>query len=157
MKLGRTADAAAAVVALQKSLELDGEVPETHYALASLFAQSNETGRAEAAYREAIRLQPDYSAAHMNLAILLFQGNRAGEARPLRGGDPGSSRIRIGPLQFRPHADRPEPSGGSQVADGTGGAVRLVSGLEDARSRAAAAFRTPWQAVTRFRARWRNL
>ena len=83
LKLGRNADA---MTALQKSLELDAEVPETHYDLASVFAQqpdprSNDAGRAEASYREAIRLQPDYSAAHMNLAILLFQGNRAGEAR----------------------------------------------------------------------------
>ena len=82
LKLGRAGEA---TTSLQKSLELDAEVPETHYALASVAsqnpAQSNQTGRAEAAYREAIRLQPDYSAAHMNLAILLFQGNRAGEAR----------------------------------------------------------------------------
>jgi tetratricopeptide (TPR) repeat protein len=91
MKLGRTGEAvASSVIALQKSLELDPEVPETHYALASVFSQqtaqpgaagSNDNGRAEASYREAIRLQPDYSAAHMNLAILLFRGNRAGEAR----------------------------------------------------------------------------
>jgi len=79
MKLGRSGDA---VTALQESLERDAEVPETHYALASLFAQQlKDAGRAETAYLEAIRLQPDYSAAHMNLAILLFQGNRVGEAR----------------------------------------------------------------------------
>jgi predicted CXXCH cytochrome family protein len=89
LKLGRNGDAAvSSVVSLQKSLELDAEVPETHYALASAFLQlntrpqqSNNAERAEAAYREAIRLQPDYAAAHMNLAILLVQGNRAGEAR----------------------------------------------------------------------------
>jgi predicted CXXCH cytochrome family protein len=83
IKIGRTGDAAvvATVVALQKSLELDPEVPETHYAIASLFAQTDEIARAEASYREAIRLKPDYSAAHMNLAILLSRGSRAGEAR----------------------------------------------------------------------------
>lgn len=91
LKLGRSGEAVvSSVAALQKSLELDAEVPETHYALASAFslrtaqpgaAGSSDNARAEASYREAIRLQPDYSAAHMNLAILLFRGNRAGEAR----------------------------------------------------------------------------
>ena len=87
IKLGRSSEA---IDMLQRSLALDAEAPESHYALASLFSQqpaqppdprSNDSGRAEASYREAIRLQPDYSAAHVNLAILLFQGNRAGEAR----------------------------------------------------------------------------
>jgi tetratricopeptide (TPR) repeat protein len=71
MKLGRSTEAAAALV---KSLDLDPEVPESHYALATLRGD-------EASFREAIRLQPDYSAAHMNLAILLFRGNQAAEAR----------------------------------------------------------------------------
>jgi predicted CXXCH cytochrome family protein len=71
MKTGRSAEAAAS---LAKSIELDPEVPEAHYALATLQGD-------EASFREAIRLQPDYSAAHMNLAILLFRGNHANEAR----------------------------------------------------------------------------
>jgi Tfp pilus assembly protein PilF len=69
--------AAEARDALEKSLELDQESPETHYALATVL----DGERAEAEYREAIRLQPDYSAAHMNLAIMLFRGNRPEEAR----------------------------------------------------------------------------
>ncbi len=75
IKLGRPAEAEAA---LRKSLESDPEVPETHYALASLFAR--EPARAEASYREAIRLQPDYSAARMNLAIVLSRENLPAEA-----------------------------------------------------------------------------
>jgi Tfp pilus assembly protein PilF len=71
MKLGHSAQA---IAALKKSLELDPEVPEAHYALAGL------TGD-ESSYKEAIRLQPDYSAAHMNLAILLFQKNRPDQSR----------------------------------------------------------------------------
>jgi predicted CXXCH cytochrome family protein len=75
IKSSRPAEAEAA---LRKSLELDPEVPEAHYALASLFAQ--EPARAEASYREAIRLQPDYSAARMNLAIVLSRENLPAEA-----------------------------------------------------------------------------
>ena len=79
MKLDRDQEAEAA---LRKSLELDSEAPETHYALATLFITPimNQPGRAESSFREAIRLQPDYSAAHMNLAIVLFRENRPAEA-----------------------------------------------------------------------------
>ncbi len=85
LKLGALAEAAAA---LGKSLDLDPEVPEAHYALAMMWAADpsvNGAGAkgagAESSYREAIRLQPDYSAAHMNLAILLYGKNQAAEAR----------------------------------------------------------------------------
>ncbi len=67
--------------ALKKSLEFDPEIPETHYALATVYLRQNHPDLAEASYREAIRLQPDYSAAHSNFAIFLFQTNRASEAR----------------------------------------------------------------------------
>ena len=63
VKQGKKAEAA---VALRKSLALDPEVPETHYALGILLSDA-------ASFIEAVRLQPDYAAAHMNLAILLYQ------------------------------------------------------------------------------------
>jgi predicted CXXCH cytochrome family protein len=70
-----------ALAALEKSTELDGEVPETHYALGTLWSQpGGNLERAEASFREAIRLQPDYAPAHMNLAILLFRRMQNGEA-----------------------------------------------------------------------------
>jgi Tfp pilus assembly protein PilF len=72
--------AAEAVSALKKSLALDPEIRESHYALATLYVRQNQPDLAEAEYREAIRLQPDDSPAHMNFAILLFQANRAGES-----------------------------------------------------------------------------
>ena len=55
--------------ALQKSIQLDPEIPETHYAFGT-----------EASLREAIRLQPDYAAAHLNLAIILARSNLRNEA-----------------------------------------------------------------------------
>ena len=75
MKLGRAQEAE---TALRKSLDLDPEAPETHYALATLLVR--EPARAEPAFREAIRLQPDYSAARMNLAIVLSRESRPAEA-----------------------------------------------------------------------------
>ena len=78
VKQGARAEAQAA---LDKSLQLDGEAPETHYALGLAWSQpSGDPRRAEASFREAIRLAPDYQEAHMNLAILLFQGQRPDEA-----------------------------------------------------------------------------
>jgi predicted CXXCH cytochrome family protein len=71
---------AEAVAALEESLRLDAEAPETHYALGTLRAQQGNSGGAEASFREAIRLKPDYAEAHMNLAILLFQRQRVEEA-----------------------------------------------------------------------------
>lgn len=77
----KQAKQAEAVAALEKSLQLDSEAPEAHYALGLARSQPNgDLGRAEASFREAIRLAPDYPEAHMNLAILLFQGQRAEEA-----------------------------------------------------------------------------
>lgn len=70
-----------AVAALEKSLQLDRESPEAHYALGLSWSQRDaDPVRAEASFREAIRLAPDYSEAHMNLAILLFQSQRVDEA-----------------------------------------------------------------------------
>lgn len=78
-KLRQSAEAAAA---LRKSIELDPDVPEAHYALAIVLAdQLGDRSAAETSYREAIRLQPDYAAAHGNLAILLFRENRTAESR----------------------------------------------------------------------------
>ncbi len=78
VKQGRREEALAA---LKKSIGLNGEVPEAHYALATLWAQpGGDAARAEASYREAIRLQPDYAQARMNLAILLSRSNRGEEA-----------------------------------------------------------------------------
>jgi len=79
LKLGRNLEA---ISALQKSIELDGSVPEAHYALgAALAAPGGDAARAEASFREAIRLQPDYEQAHLNLAIVLSQRGRQEEAR----------------------------------------------------------------------------
>ncbi len=69
----------AALAALRKSIELDADVPEAHYALGTFWAQP-DPARAEASFREAIRLMPDYAQAHLNLAILLSQSNRLPEA-----------------------------------------------------------------------------
>jgi tetratricopeptide (TPR) repeat protein len=70
-----------AVAALEKSLQLDSEPPEGHYALGLAWSQpGGDPARAEASFREAIRLAPDYPEAHMNLAILLFQSRRVDEA-----------------------------------------------------------------------------
>ncbi len=78
VKQRQTAEAA---TALEKAIALDPEIPESHYALATLRAQAGgDLASAEASFREAIRLQPDYAQAHMNLAILLFQRSRPAEA-----------------------------------------------------------------------------
>ncbi len=78
VKQGQWAEAAAA---LQKSVQLDGEVPETHYAWGTLWSRpGGNAERAEASFREAIRLQPDYAQAHMNLAILLSRRMQTEEA-----------------------------------------------------------------------------
>jgi protein O-GlcNAc transferase len=72
---------AEALPALGKSLQLDNESPEAHYALGLAWSQpGGDPARAEASFREAIRLAPDYPEAHMNLAILLFQSQRIDEA-----------------------------------------------------------------------------
>lgn len=77
-KLHRTREA---IAALEKSIAIDPEVPETHFALAIVLAQqANDPERAEAEFREAIRLRPDDSPSHMNLAILLFPRNRVDES-----------------------------------------------------------------------------
>jgi predicted CXXCH cytochrome family protein len=70
VKQGRKPEA---IAALEKSLLLDHESPEAHYAI-GLITQS------EASFREAIRLRPDYPEAHMNLAILLIGQQRMEEA-----------------------------------------------------------------------------
>jgi tetratricopeptide (TPR) repeat protein len=78
VKQGKRAEA---LPALGKSLQLDNESPEAHYALGLAWSQpGGDPLRAEASFREAIRLAPDYPEAHMNLAILLFQSQRADEA-----------------------------------------------------------------------------
>jgi tetratricopeptide (TPR) repeat protein len=78
VKQGKRAEAA---TALERSLQLDAEAPEAHYAFGLLWSQpGGDPGRAEASFREAIRLAPDYPEAHMNLAILLFERQRAEEA-----------------------------------------------------------------------------
>ena len=78
VKQGKPSDAAAA---LGKSLQLDAESPEAHYALGLAWSQpGGDPARAEASFREAFRLAPDYPEAHMNLAILLFQSQRVDEA-----------------------------------------------------------------------------
>ena len=80
LKQGKKAEAA---TALEKSLRLDSEAMESHYALGLLWSQpaGGDPGRAEASFREAIRLAPGYAEAHMNLAILIFQSRRVGEAK----------------------------------------------------------------------------
>jgi len=70
-----------ALKAVQKSLELDRDVPEAHLLLGKIWGQdSGDLERAEASTREAIRLWPNYAQAHVNLAIFLFQENRIEEA-----------------------------------------------------------------------------
>jgi len=71
-KLHRSGDA---IRALEKSIALDPEIPESHYALALA-----DSKRAEASFRETIRLRPDDAPAHMNLAIVLFGDGRADES-----------------------------------------------------------------------------
>jgi tetratricopeptide (TPR) repeat protein len=75
-KLGQSNEALAA---LRKSIELDGDVPEAHYALGT-FLSRRDPSAALASFREAIRLQPDYAAARLNLAVLLAQRNQLSEA-----------------------------------------------------------------------------
>jgi len=78
VKQGKRAEAA---TALEKSLQLDNESQEAHYALGLAWSQpAGDPARAETSFREAIRLAPDYPEAHMNLAILIFQSQRADEA-----------------------------------------------------------------------------
>jgi tetratricopeptide (TPR) repeat protein len=70
-----------AVAALQKSLELDPDVPEAHLLMGRLFGQpGGDLARAEASTREAIRLWPNFAQARLNLAVFLSQENRSEEA-----------------------------------------------------------------------------
>jgi tetratricopeptide (TPR) repeat protein len=77
-KTGRLREA---VAALEKSIAINPEAPETYYALGLVLAQGvKDNKRSEMAFREAIRLRPDDSAAHMNLAIVLYDANQHEEA-----------------------------------------------------------------------------
>ncbi len=70
-----------AIEALEKSIRIDPEMAEAHFALAMTLAQqAKDPARAEVEFRETIRLRPNDAASHMNLAILLFGSKRAEES-----------------------------------------------------------------------------
>ena len=68
-----------AIDALNRSLALDLDVPQTHQLLGTLWMK-DDAARAEKFFREAIRLQPGYAQALANLAILLSETDRTEEA-----------------------------------------------------------------------------
>ena len=61
---------------LEKALELQPDRPDTHEAIAILFAQVGETGLAEKHYRKSLRLNPEYARGHNNYGqFLCAQGH----------------------------------------------------------------------------------
>jgi len=61
---------------LEKALELQPDRPDTHEAIAILFAQVGETGLAEKHYKISLRLNPEYARGHNNYGqFLCAQGH----------------------------------------------------------------------------------
>ena len=61
---------------LEKALELQPDRPDTHEAIAILFAQVGETGQAEKHYKKSLSLNPDYARGHNNYGqFLCAQGH----------------------------------------------------------------------------------
>ena len=56
---------------LEKALKLQPDRPDTHEAIAILFAQVGETGLAEKHYRKSLRLNPEYARGHNNYGQFL--------------------------------------------------------------------------------------
>lgn len=65
---GKTSDA---VIAFEKSLALDPDLPEAHNNLGAIFAGSGDAAGAERQFREAMRIQPDLGQARRNVANIL--------------------------------------------------------------------------------------
>jgi type IV pilus assembly protein PilF len=60
----------------EKALELQPDRPDTHEAIAILFAQVGETGLAEKHYKQSLRLNPEYARGHNNYGqFLCAQGH----------------------------------------------------------------------------------
>ncbi len=69
-----------AVVYARRSLELDRDVPEIHYALGNALAESGKLDEAITYYRQALRMAPDYVDAMTNLGVALTEQGKLDEA-----------------------------------------------------------------------------
>jgi len=73
-------EAAAAVSAFEKAIEIFPDDPEVHANLALAYARNGEPAAAESAGREAVRMDPEFAGAHSNLGSALFYQRRFAEA-----------------------------------------------------------------------------
>ena len=64
-----------------KAVETDPGSAQAHANLISLFARSNDSGKAEEHYRKAIALNPNQADAHYNYGVLLFAQRKTAEAK----------------------------------------------------------------------------
>lgn len=75
-----TADAAAAVDAYRRAIELDPELADAHVNLGRLLHEEGDTVGAEAQYRRALDVRPDDATAAFNLGVALEDLGRDAEA-----------------------------------------------------------------------------
>ncbi len=76
----KSGDAAAAVRAYKKALELTPNDEDLHYNLGIAYVRMGDFTNAESEYREALKLLPDYPEVHNNLGNLLLRTGRLSEA-----------------------------------------------------------------------------
>jgi tetratricopeptide (TPR) repeat protein len=69
-----------ALMAYQRSVDMDPAVADAHVNLGRQLHIAGELGRAEPHYREAVRLDPDDPTPHFNLGVLLEESGRRDEA-----------------------------------------------------------------------------
>lgn len=81
MALDKLGDLASEKAALEKAIELDGDMAIAHNQLGFLFSQAGDVDSAEEHYREAVRAAPAYTQAWINLAATLAMESKIPEAQ----------------------------------------------------------------------------